>query len=155
MTDFIVTEGHRFFMISIAAAKRVLADVPMKAGDRLRVLEQLHDAIDLFLTAEMLEMIEPASDAELAMVDAARSLDPKERKPDDPLPPSVEILGRGEVFAEFERINPGIAKAIAYARARDRLSYGGAAPTVDQRSDYFPHTPRAEVPGWVQRLKGN
>jgi hypothetical protein len=52
--------------------------------------------IDRTLTTEMVQMIEPASDAFLAMVDVAREFDPKEFAPEpleppfNPLPPSFE-----------------------------------------------------------------
>jgi hypothetical protein len=119
MNDFIVTDGHKFFMIAIAVGKRCLRDAPMTAGERLHHLKQMNGAVDRFLTAEMLQMIEPASDVEIAMIDAARELDRKERKPDDPLPPSVHILSRSHVFGHFRRLNPGIAAALEYARKRE------------------------------------
>jgi hypothetical protein len=151
--DFIITEGHAFIMVATAAAKRVLADVPMTAGERLRVLEQINGAVDINLTAEMVQMIEPASDPELAMIDAARELDPKELKSDDPVPPSVFLLGRRDVLDCFAQHNKGIRAAVELMRERDRQWYATASPTTNQRSDYFPPSARAYEAPWVNELK--
>jgi hypothetical protein len=110
-----ITPGHAFFCVAIAAAKRCLADVPMLAGERLRVLERINGCVDCHFTHAMISLIEPASDAELAMIDAARSLDPKERKSDDPLPPSVHLLA--ESVEHFAKLNIGIRSILALCNA--------------------------------------
>jgi hypothetical protein len=51
----------------------------------------------------------------MPMIDAARSLDPKERKPDDPLPPSVHLLA--ESIDHFARRNVGIRAILELYRA--------------------------------------
>jgi hypothetical protein len=145
--DFIITSGHCFMMIAIASAKRCLAEMPMTVGQRLRVLEQINGAVDINLTAEMVQLIEPASDIELAMVDAARALDPKDRKPDDPFPPSFFILGRREVLDCFAKHNAGIRAAIECIRERDLRAYADASTPVNQRSDYFPLPPKGARAG--------
>jgi hypothetical protein len=43
---------------------------------------------------------------------AAMEVDPKEQKPDDSLPPSVDVLWRSDVFALFVKLNKGIAAAL-------------------------------------------
>jgi hypothetical protein len=111
MSDPCIPPGTAFFMVAIAVAKRALADLPMRAGERLRVLEQINRAVDSHFTAEMLQLVEPASDAELAMVGEAQSLDPKERKPDAPLPPSVHLLASS--IEHFAKLNLGIRSVIA------------------------------------------
>jgi hypothetical protein len=116
--DFTIASGHCFAMIAIASAKRCLAEMPMTVGQRLRVLEQINGAVDINLTAEMVQLIEPASDLELAMIDAARALDPKESKPDDPMPPSLDLLGRRDVLDCFAKHNAGIRAAIECVRER-------------------------------------
>lgn len=151
--DFIITEGHAFMMIAIASAKRCLADTPMTVGQRLHVLEMISNAVDINLTAEMVQAIEPASDIELEMIAAARELDPKERKPGDPLPPSVSLLGRRDVLDAFAVHNAGIHAAIECKRERDLRAYADASTPVNQRSDYFPLPPKAQEPGWVAELK--
>jgi hypothetical protein len=153
--DFIITSGHCFMMIAIASAKRCLAEMPMTVGQRLRVLEQINGAVDINLTAEMVQLIEPASDIELAMVDAARALDPKERKPDDPMPPSLDLLGRRDVLECFARHNAGIRAVIERMSDRGRQAYAHATDvqaSLNQRPDYFP-PPRVQEPSWVAELK--
>jgi hypothetical protein len=110
-----ITPGHAFFCVAIAAAKRCLAGLPMTAGARLRTLEQINRAADCHFTTETIQLIEPASDAELQMIDAARSLNPKERKPDDPLPPSVHLLAQS--IEHFARLNVGIRSVLALYNA--------------------------------------
>jgi hypothetical protein len=48
-TPLSITSGHAFFCVAIAAAKRMLADVPMKAGERLHWLERINRAADCTL----------------------------------------------------------------------------------------------------------
>jgi hypothetical protein len=112
-------EGHAFFFVAAAVAKRALADLPMKAGERLRILEAMDHMLDSHFTAEMLQLIEPASDTELAMVDAARSLDPKARKPDDPLPPSVHLLASS--IEHFAKLNVAIRSVLQLYGAGRRV----------------------------------
>jgi hypothetical protein len=65
-------------LITVALVKRLILDPRMKAGDRLRALEGITAWIrPSGLTVEMLELVDPASDVELEMIDAARELDPK------------------------------------------------------------------------------
>jgi hypothetical protein len=109
--------GHAFFFIAAAVGKRILADLPMKAGERLRLLEKMNSMLDCHFRAEHLQLIEPASDAELAMVTEAQSLDPKgPRKPDDySLPPSVHLLASS--IQEFAKVNVGIRSVLAIYNA--------------------------------------
>jgi hypothetical protein len=106
-----VPDGHAFFFVAAAVAKRALADLPMKAGERLRLLEQMNRMLGSHFTAEMLQLIEPASDAELAMVTEAQSLDPKgPRKSDATLPPSVHLIAQS--VEHFARLNIGIRSVL-------------------------------------------
>jgi hypothetical protein len=119
-----ISEGHAFFFVAAAVAKRALAE-PMKAHERLRMLEALDRMIDSHFTAEMLKLIEPASDAELAMVREARSLDPKEIKRDDPsLPPSIHLIAKS--LDHFARLNVGIRSVKAlYSAGKATLTTTG------------------------------
>jgi hypothetical protein len=121
----ILPEGHKFIMIVIAVLKRTLVDVKMTAGEALHFFEQINDCIDWTLTEEMVQAIEPASNTMLAMIDTARELDPPDRKPDDPLPPSVYMLSKA--FDAFVQVNAGIAAAIELMRERDRRLYATVA----------------------------
>jgi hypothetical protein len=64
----------------------------------------------------MIKLIEPASDAELQMIDAARSLDPKgPAKSDATLPPSVHLIA--DSISHFAKLNVGIRAVIALYNA--------------------------------------
>jgi hypothetical protein len=110
-------------LITIALVKRLILDPRMKAGDRLRALEGITAWIrPSGLTVEMLELVDPASDVEMVMIDAAGELDPKPFPnyeipyPPDAItvPPSFYVLS--DSFEHFAKLNKGIAAAIEHAQ---------------------------------------
>jgi hypothetical protein len=103
-------------LIVIAQVKRLILDPRMKAGDRLHALETITSwARSPGLTVEMLEAVEPASDTEMEMIDAARELDPHPWPPDRySVPASFDVLS--DSFEHFKRLNRGIAAAIEHVQ---------------------------------------
>jgi len=94
----------------------------MKPGKRLKLLELLNSLTDNWLTPEMLAIIAPASDTEMAMVNEARSLD----REDDRLgQASFDVLTSWRVFKHFRRLNPSFMAAI---KLRQQMTATGAAP---------------------------
>jgi hypothetical protein len=110
-------------LITIALVERLILDPRMKAGDRLHALEAITAWIKPSgLTVEMLELVDPASDVEMKMIDAARELDPKPFPnyeipyPPDAItvPPSFYVLS--DSFEHFAKLNAGICAAIEHER---------------------------------------
>jgi hypothetical protein len=116
-----IPAGYSHLMLWAAAAKATLR-LQMKPGKRLRLLELLNGLTDNWLTPEMLAMIEPAGETELAMIAEARSLD----REDDRLgQASFNMLTNPQVVAHFMRLNPSLVKA---AKLRAQMTATGAAP---------------------------
>jgi hypothetical protein len=119
-----MTENYRWInivhveLILVAMAKRMLLDPRVKAGDRLRMLEYIHGYVrPSGLTAEMLELVEPTSDAEEEMIAAARSLDPHPWPADNySMPTCFAVLS--DSFEHFAKLNAGIRAAIALVPER-------------------------------------
>jgi hypothetical protein len=69
----------------------------------------------------MVALIEPASLAEMQMIDEARSLLPRPLPDDIPgsaLMEPIKLLSRDDVFELFAKLNPGIRVARAIAETR-------------------------------------
>jgi hypothetical protein len=107
-----VPTGYQHLLLVIAYIKRALVLCEMKAGERLHHLEWLNKQTDNYISPEMLAIIEPMSDAEIAMMHEARSLDQNESDSK-----SFEILTNWKVFNSFLALNPSILAAI---RLRER-----------------------------------
>jgi hypothetical protein len=113
-----VPPGYQHLLLVIAYIKRVLVICEMKAGERLHHLEWLNKQTDNYVSPEMLAIIEPMSDAEMAMMHEARSLDQKGSDAK-----SFAILTRWKVFHSFLALNPSILAAI---KLRERpANYSG------------------------------
>jgi hypothetical protein len=104
--------GYQHLLLIIAYVKRTLVLCEMKAGERLHMLEWLNKQTDNYILPEMLAVIEPMSDAEMAMMHEARSLDQEGSDSK-----SFEILTSQKVFNSFLALNPSILAAI---RLRER-----------------------------------
>jgi hypothetical protein len=112
-----VPPGYQHLLLVIAYIKRVLVVCEMKAGERLYHLEWLNKQTDNnYISPEMLAIIEPMSDAEMAMMHEARSLDQKGSDAK-----SFEILTRWKVLNSFLALNPSILAAIKL-RERQRVT---------------------------------
>lgn len=97
--------GYRYSMIGIAVTKRALGDERLPAGEKLDLLEKLHGYADgQYITPAMLAVIEPASNAEVAIVNAAVSLDGDSERGSA----SYNVLVRDEVFSLFRSVFPAI-----------------------------------------------
>jgi hypothetical protein len=110
-------------MIGIAQAKTLALARSRTAAQRLRSLEFINRVPlrNHFITQEMVALIEPASLAEMQMMDEAMSLLPH------PLPDSIpgsammeplKLLCRDDVFESFAKLNSGIRAALAIAETR-------------------------------------
>jgi hypothetical protein len=111
-----VPVGYKHTLLIIAYIKRALVTCEMRAGERLRFLEKLNGLTDIFITPEMLAIIEPMSDAEMAIMHEARSLD----REDDKLgSASFKVLTSWKVFNHLLRLNPSLLSAILLREKRD------------------------------------
>ena len=108
-----IPPGYQHLLLVIAYIKRVLVVCGMKAGERLHYLEWLNKQTDNYISPEMLAIIEPMSNAEMAMMHEAQSLDPKGSNSE-----SFKILTRWNVFNSFLALNPSILAAIKLRERR-------------------------------------
>jgi hypothetical protein len=115
--------GYQHLMLWAAYAKRAL-QYEMPAGKRLQLLEKLNSLTDDYFAPEMLAIIEPMCDTEIAMVNEARSLD---REDDRIGQASFEVLTSWRVFGHFRRLNPSYLAAI---KLREQMTAGKVAPAM-------------------------
>jgi hypothetical protein len=94
----------------------------MKPGKRLRFLELLNSLTDGWLTPEILAVIEPAGDTEMAMINEAKSLDG-----DKGCEASLKVLTSPKVFGHFRRLNPSFVAAI---KLRQQMTATGNVPRL-------------------------
>lgn len=106
--EFMVSDIRKFELLAIAYIKHGLMHCKMKAGEQRELLERLNRMFD----PAVLTAIEPMSDAEVKMVNEARSLDRKDWRPGEGGMVSYELLTRPKVFEHFVRLNPSILRAI-------------------------------------------
>ena len=108
MTDVaLIPPGYRCAMLTAALIKRALAAPNMPPGERLELLEKLNALPDGVFTPAMLIAIKPMTDAEVAMVDAAASLDSRDS---ERCTASYDVLTR-QAFPHFASLS--LAPAIA------------------------------------------
>jgi hypothetical protein len=117
--ELLVPAGYMHLMLWAAVAKRAL-QWEMKPGKRLKLLELLNGLTDNWLTPEMLPMIAPAGDTEMAMLGEAKSLDG-----DKDCKNSFDVLTSQKVFGHFRRLNLSFMAAI---KLRQQMTATGAAP---------------------------
>jgi hypothetical protein len=103
----LIPRGHRYSMITAALIKRVLVDPKLPPTEKLEFLEKLDALPDDIFTRAVLVAIQPMTDAEASMVDAAASLDGADDKRCDA---SFKIL-TGQAFRHFASLS--LAPAIA------------------------------------------
>jgi hypothetical protein len=99
--------GYQHMVVAISCTKAVLS-YPMKAGERLKVLERLNRLMDATITAETVEMIEPMPDVGMQIFAEARTLD-REDKTDQH---SFQLLTDPNVFELLLSVNPSLLAAI-------------------------------------------
>lgn len=97
--------GYRHALLYISMAKRALATPGTPLNEQMKLLQDINSTIDLFISREMIEVIEPATDIEVRMYGAAASLDG-----DAKLSPSFDILAKS--FREFCAVNPSFVTAL-------------------------------------------
>jgi hypothetical protein len=98
--------GHRNALLFVALSKRLLSMFGTKVNEQLRMLEQINSCACHEISPAMIELVEPATDTELQMIDAAMSLDAGDAK----LNPSFDVLAKS--FRQFCKINPSYIAAL-------------------------------------------
>jgi hypothetical protein len=98
-----VAAGHKYTVILISIVKRLLASPGLARAEQLRLLEQLND----LAPADVLAMVEPASDGELAIIAEAEALDSGR----DKLLPSFGILTGARGWNALTKLNPSLDRA--------------------------------------------
>jgi hypothetical protein len=159
--------GHRHTLLSIAVAKRALTMPGISVNEQLRLLEQINGCACHEISPAMIELIEPASDVEIRMIEAAHSLDAGDAK----LSPSFYVLAKS--FRQFCRINssylaalrlgapkfanaetsPGLEKNDPIGSPPVRFS-DGAATQVSPKSEPRKFPPPADGPEKYRRIAG-
>ncbi|HUI12560.1 MAG TPA: hypothetical protein VL048_03710 [Xanthobacteraceae bacterium] len=110
-----VPSGHKFTMLFIAYVKYVIANFRMKAGEHLQLLEWLNGTVDIFITSDVLAMIEPMDTTQAEMLMEARSLDdPKDKLANA----SFDVLTSERVFWHFVTLNQSLLDAIRFREMR-------------------------------------
>jgi hypothetical protein len=99
--------GYRHTFLCISLAKRALTTPDIKTGEQLKLLQQINDCIDLSVSREMVEIIEPMSDLEFKMYSEAAALDH-----DENLAPSFAVLTSPQTFRTFSKVNPSYVAAL-------------------------------------------
>lgn len=120
-----VPVGYRYTVILISLLKRVLVSCPMTAPDRLELLEQLNQQVDLHIPPIALTVIQPACDTAVDFIAEALSLDPPDGAP--PCRESYNVLTSSEVFGYLRRLNPSIDEALSLGFRRG----AAAAPAAN------------------------
>jgi hypothetical protein len=112
----IVAAGHRYSLLCAALTKKCL-ELPMPADERLRFLEALDSLTDLYVTPEMLALVQPMSAAEFEIIEEADKL----CSPDDKLAKAkFDLLTSEKVFGYFLRLNPSLLDAIKFRETQYR-----------------------------------
>jgi hypothetical protein len=102
--------GHKHLLLCVALWKYAVQRLATTPAERLELLGFLDTAADpLVITGEVVAAVEPASDALVAIIHAARALDPH----DDPAGlASFKMLTSGEVFSTILRVQPTLLAAL-------------------------------------------
>jgi hypothetical protein len=140
--------GDRYTLLAIALAKRLLKGPDVKADEQLRLLEELNGLTDgRVITAGMLAVIEPMSDAEVALLDEAEADD----SADDRLPPSFNLLTSSRGFRLFLKLNPSLLIAL---RRPARTEHTEPATSTEPPTVRIPaHKPEPAGLGQIPRQK--
>jgi hypothetical protein len=109
----LIPRGHRYSMITAALIKWVLVDPQLPPAEKLDFLEKLDALPDDIFTRAALVAIKPMTDAEVAMVDAAASLDGADDKRCNA---SFQVL-TGKAFRHFASLS--LAPAIELMGLRE------------------------------------
>jgi hypothetical protein len=124
----------RVALILAAQVKRHLPETKDQAM-RLHALQLMRK----FFPDEMLQLIGPATDAELQMFCAARKFDSSDHTGE--LPPSFEALRQS--FEHFAQLNPGLQKALdwraTWVAEQDRAHEAAAARSLAEARQGHPH----------------
>jgi hypothetical protein len=97
--------GHRNMLLEIALVKRLLTMPGITVNEQLRLLQQIAGCVCHEISAAMIEVIEPASDVEIRMIDTAMSLDGEQ-----PRAPSFYVLAKS--FRQFCAVNSSYIAAL-------------------------------------------
>ncbi|MGA2894114.1 MAG: hypothetical protein ABSE22_14695 [Xanthobacteraceae bacterium] len=106
--------GSKLTLLFIAYIKYILTTQTMTTGHRLRFLEWINNAVDVYITPEILAAIEPMSETEVKMLLEVRSLD---REDDKIGLASFKVLPSWMVFNHFLSLNPSLLGAIKMRRS--------------------------------------
>lgn len=132
-SGIIVPSGYRYVFTIVALTKRaLLADMPH--AERLALLESMHGLTDMHFTPEMLAMIQPAGEAECAIISEALKLDDGLETPADRVirGGSFEVLTSERVWRGLCALNSSFGAAI---RSRFTVTAPDAAPNEPAPAD--------------------
>jgi hypothetical protein len=126
--------GHRYTMIIAAYVKRALTICPGTANEQLQCLQSLNGLVDVNFTAEALQVIEPACDTFIEMVDEAMRANKDPNRCNE----SFAILTSPEVFRHLLQLNPSLLEAI-------RIGDRGRGPATEPAPAAAAAVPPARV----------
>ena len=114
MTDIrLIPPGYRYLMICAALTKRALLAPNLPPAEKLDLLENLNALSDSVFTPAMLVAIEPMTNVEIQMYEAAAGLDGRD---DERCTASFDVLTRN-AFAHFAHLS--LAPAIELMGLRE------------------------------------
>jgi hypothetical protein len=147
-----VPRGYLMCLVEAALAKRTLVKAETDANTRLAVLKTLEACIYGLLTAEILALVEPATEATVAIVEQARRLDREGNHRNA----SYQLLTGWATFQKIVRLEPGILDACRrFHAARAAVGVSEPVPVVPAEPPPIagarPFVPIE--PDWVTQLK--
>jgi hypothetical protein len=95
--------GHLQSLAVISYFKHVLLNLPMTAAERMKFLDGIGSCIYGCITAEAVEVIEPACDTAVQMMHELQKVDRRER---------TQAFSRGGMFRLLAQLNPSLLRAL-------------------------------------------
>ena len=109
--------GYWHSLVIISQVKRALQwNLPVEV--RLRFLEFLNDQVDIQLTLEAMQRVQPACDTAMKMLDEMEQLSRHDK---------TRLLMRWNVIANFCNLNPSLLEAMKLFSGHGRSARAGSA----------------------------
>jgi hypothetical protein len=95
--------GHLQSLVEIAYFKYALLNLQMTAAERMKFLDGIGSCIYGCITAEAVEVIEPACDIAVQMMHELQKVDRRER---------TQAFSKGDMFRLLAQLNPSLLRAL-------------------------------------------
>lgn len=98
-----IPSGHLFSLANVAYFKRALLTLEMTAGERMRFLEGIGSCVHGCVTQEAVEVIEPACNTAMQMLQELNKVDRAQRS---------QAFSKGGIFRLLAKLNPSLLSAL-------------------------------------------